>query len=93
MPLPDTFDRYFNATCSSLKVDFFGPDYGNIAKLEKTDSGYRITMVVDEQIWSNEELMKTLTGLKWIMEDKWSMPTALRLESVSLSGTSRYKDL
>ena len=73
--------------------DFFGADYGNIARLQLINDEYWITMVVDEQLWRDDEIINILVSMKWLMEVEFGKPTYLRLESVSLSGPSKYKEL
>ncbi|MEQ9376902.1 MAG: hypothetical protein RIG68_17060 [Imperialibacter sp.] len=73
--------------------DFFGADYGNTARLQFIDDEYFITMLVDQQFWKDSELISNLTSMKWLLEIEFGKPTKLILESVSLSGTSRYKEL
>ncbi|MCG8386686.1 MAG: hypothetical protein MJA30_14145 [Cytophagales bacterium] len=73
--------------------DFFGADYDNIARLQLINDKYQVTMVVDEQFWIDEDIINSLVSMKWIMEVEFGKPTGLRLESVSLPGTSKYKDL
>ena len=74
-------------------VGFFGPDYGNISRLQFINNSYEITMLIDEQVWNDEELITTLTSLKWLIEADLGKPTKLKLESVSLSGTSKFKEI
>lgn len=76
-----------------IDVDFFGPDYGNIARLESSQEKYTITLVVDEQFWTDHQLMSTLTSMKWMLEVELGKPADLKLEHVSLSGISKYKTL
>lgn len=73
--------------------DFFGPDYANIARLQMIGDAYLITMVVDEQFWINQDIMSSLTSTKWLLEVEFGRPTHLKLESVSLTGNSKYKEL
>ena len=73
--------------------DFFGADYGNTARLQLISDEYLITMVVDEQFWDNTEIISSLTSMKWVLEIELGKPTKLKLESISLSGTSRYKQI
>jgi len=75
------------------KNGFFGSEYGNIAKLELINEEYLITMVINEQIWSDEELINGLISMKWLMEVRFDRKVNLRLESISFSGKSKYKDL
>ena len=74
-------------------IDFFGEDYGNIARLQLADNGYVITMIVDEQLWNDQEIMSSLEVMRGMLEVEFNRPTSLILESVSLSGTSTYKEI
>lgn len=71
--------------------DFFGQDYGNIARLELLNDEYHITMVVDEQLWTDENIISYVTSLKWLMEDEFDKQINLKLESTSLTGDSKFK--
>ncbi|MEO9474083.1 MAG: hypothetical protein ABJG41_01060 [Cyclobacteriaceae bacterium] len=73
--------------------DFFGKDYGNTARLQLIGEDYLITMVVDEQFWSEAEFINSLVSMKWLLEVEFSRSINLKLESVSLSGNSKFKDL
>lgn len=73
--------------------DFFGADYGNISRLQLISDEYFVTMVVDEQLWGDAEIISNLSNLKWFLEVEFGKPTKLKLESVSLSGKSRYKEI
>ena len=48
--------------------DFFGSDYGNIARLQQTGEGYLITMLIDEQLWTDSGIIGSLTSMKWVLE-------------------------
>ncbi|MBK5279747.1 MAG: hypothetical protein JJE09_12890 [Bacteroidia bacterium] len=83
-----------NKLVSKLKSnDFFGTDYGNTARLQLINNEYLITMVVDVQLWNDNEIINSLTSMKWLMEVEFGKTTKMKLESVSLSGTSKYKEL
>ncbi|MEP5612313.1 MAG: hypothetical protein ABJP45_08685 [Cyclobacteriaceae bacterium] len=71
--------------------DFFGQDYGNIARLELIGDEYYITMVVEEQLWADEGIISYVTSLKWLMEVEFGKPTNLKLESISLAGNTKTK--
>ncbi len=73
--------------------DFFGPDYGNIARLELINDEYRITLVFDSEFWSDSEVISYFTSIKWLMEIEFDRKTNMRLESVSLSGKSSFKEI
>ena len=74
-------------------IDFFGTDYGNIARLQLDNNGYVITMVVDEQFWNDSQILDSLEDMRGLLEVEFNRPTSLVLESISLSGTSTYKEL
>lgn len=83
-----------NQVVEQLKLyDFFGVDYGNTARLQLIGEEYLITMIVDEEFWSITEIISHLTSLKWQIEFELGKPTKMKLESVSLSGRSKYKEL
>ncbi len=71
--------------------DFFGQDYGNTARLQLIGDEYHITMVVDEELWSDPSIINYVVNLKWLMEVEIQKPISLKLESVSLSGNSKFK--
>ncbi len=73
--------------------DFFGANYGNAARLQLIDDQFIVTMLVDEQLWSDSEIIINLTSMKWLLEVEFGKPTKLKLESVSLSGKSKYKEI
>jgi len=73
--------------------DFFGTDYGNIARLQMIDNEYVVTMVIDETLWTDSEIINTLTSIKWLMETNLQRKISLKLESVSLAGESKFKEL
>ncbi|MDH5367569.1 MAG: hypothetical protein OEW67_11310 [Cyclobacteriaceae bacterium] len=73
--------------------DFFGSNYGNIAKIELTGDIYLITMYVDESLWTDRDIINSLTSMKWLMEVEFGRKTDLKLESVSIAGISKYKDI
>ncbi len=73
--------------------DFFGADYGNIARIQLIKEGYIITMVVDEQLWGDSEIVSTINSIKLVLKIELEKPIRLRLESVSLSGKSKYKEI
>lgn len=73
--------------------DFFGKEYGNIARIQFMNEEYLITMVVDKQLWNDPEIINSLTLVKSMMEAEFGKTTQLRLESVSSSGISTYKEL
>jgi hypothetical protein len=50
-------------------------------------------MVVDKELWSDQELLGVLRNLKQLMEIEFGRKTNLTLESISLSGDSEYRDL
>ena len=74
-------------------IDFFGSNYGNIGRIQLNKNEYQITMIVDEQFWSDEAIISSLTSLKWSLEADFEKTTKLKLESVLLSGTSKFKQL
>jgi hypothetical protein len=76
-----------------VEIDFFGPDYGNIGRLETVNGKYFITMIVDEQYWSDDEIMLALTTMKWSLEAELDQSIELKLEHVYLTGKSKYKTL
>lgn len=87
-------ERDVNMLVEQFKTnDFFGPDYGNIARLQIINNKYFITVVVDESLWSDQGVIDFFRSLKWIMETEYGKTTNLKLESVSLSGKSIYKEL
>jgi len=72
------------------EFDFFGKGYGNIARIELIDNQYWITMVVSEEFWTDIQLMGSLKILKSIMQGEYGKTVVLQLESVSLSGKTKY---
>ncbi|MDN4166847.1 hypothetical protein QWY31_15150 [Cytophagales bacterium LB-30] len=75
------------------EVDFFGPEYGNVVRLQAQGDAYHITVLIDQEFWNDPAIIGFLRGIKWGMEAEWERPTQLQLESVSLSGQSQYKTI
>ena len=76
-----------------VTFDFFGPEYGNVARLQLVENVYRITLVVDESLWVDSEVMDDLTRLKWLLEVEFGEGVQIELESFSLTGNSRIRTL
>jgi uncharacterized protein YfkK (UPF0435 family) len=76
-----------------VNVGFFESDSRNIAKLEKLDDAYQITMLINEEHWIDKELMNNLVNFKLFMKVVLGETTFLELESVSLSGVTKHKHL
>lgn len=73
------------------EVDYFGPEYGNVARLELIAGEYFITLVIDETLWSDDEVMDFVSNLKLTIESEFGKKTHLKLESVTLAGESKFK--
>ena len=71
--------------------DFFGPDYGNVARMQLLEEKYLITMVVDEKFWTDTGFMNYISNIESIMQLEFETPLELRLESFSLTGKSKFK--
>ncbi|MEQ8241707.1 MAG: hypothetical protein RIA69_21010 [Cyclobacteriaceae bacterium] len=71
--------------------NFFGEGYGNTARLQLLGNEYYITMMVDEELWSDPNIISFATSVKWFMEVEFGRTTHLKLESPSLSGNSKFK--
>lgn len=79
---------------SALKeVDYFGPEYGNVAHVLKKGDKYIVTMLVDEQFWTDNAFITNLNTMKWMLEVNVQTKVELKLESVSLNGSSKFKSL
>ncbi len=76
-----------------VNVGFFESDSRNIAKIEKLDDAYQITMLINEEHWIDKELMNNLVNFKLFMKVVLGETTFLELESVSLSGVTKHKHL
>lgn len=76
-----------------VKIDFFGEDYDNIARLQEKDDSYIITLNVSDEYWTYEDYMHELATAKHILNFKFGKPVVMKLESVSLTGQTRYKTL
>ena len=74
-------------------IDFFGPDYGNTARLQLINDEYLITLAIDKQLWDDQEIISSLTSSKWLMEVGFGRTTKMQLESVALSGPSNHMEL
>lgn len=71
--------------------DYFGEDYENVARLELIADDYFITLVVDEELWSDQGVITSATSLKWMMEIELKKKIHLKLESISLTGDHKLK--
>lgn len=75
------------------ELDFFGPEYGNVVRLQALDGSYQITVLVDKEFWNDMGLIDFLRDIKWSMEAAWEKPVLLQMESVSLNGKSAYQTI
>ncbi len=73
--------------------DFFGEEYGNIARLQLEGDHFKVTLLVDEQLWKEVQIIDELVAMKWLLETDLGRPTKVILESASFSGKSRYKEI
>jgi len=73
--------------------DFFGPDYGNITRIELIDREYFLTIIVDEEFWKDEGIIDYMVSLRRSIESELKKPVNLKLESVSLTGNSKFKHI
>lgn len=73
------------------KADFFGPDYGNITRLESISGDYFITLVVDEDLWTDQSIINWAEDLKLQLETEFERKTHMKLSSTSLSGETKLK--
>jgi len=76
-----------------IQLSFFEPNSGNIAKLEMIGDAYQITLLVDEEYWSNNDLVNELIGFKLFMQVEFGRETFLQLEAATLSGKVNRKHL
>lgn len=72
---------------------FFEKDLGNIARLQSTNEGYLITLVINENYWSDQELIEFASNLKWLMELEFGKTTSLQFETFLISGDSKFKKI
>lgn len=82
-----------NKLVRAFEDDFFADAFGNTARLQIINGKYYITMVVDETLWNDQEIINSYTSLKWILEIEYNKPTHLKFESINLTGKSIYKEL
>lgn len=73
------------------KTDFFGPDYGNIALLESIAGDYFVTLVIDEELWTDQSIIEGLEQLKMDLETAFGRKTHMKLEFTSLDGETKLK--
>jgi hypothetical protein len=76
-----------------VENDFFGANYGNIARLQRTDNGLLITLNVDQEFWEDPVFISSLTSLKWLMQVEFDATTRIQLEAFLLSGESAFKEI
>ncbi len=73
------------------KADFFGTEYGNIARLESIAGDYFITLVVDEELWTEQDIIHWAEDLKQQLETEFGRKTHMKLASIPLAGETKLK--
>ncbi|MEL7145456.1 MAG: hypothetical protein AAFO69_03740 [Bacteroidota bacterium] len=74
-----------------VNQDYFGQDYGSIARLQLSDDQYYITLAIDEAAWSDPVILNFASYLRATMAAEFGKQTFLKFESVSLSGKSSFR--
>lgn len=76
-----------------LFTDFFGKDYENVVRMQLLNDEYLFTIMVDEGLWSDREIIVYFNSMKELLEIEFGKPVQLKLESVSLAGTSKFMEI
>lgn len=73
--------------------DFFGKDYENVAHFKSIEDEYYITLAIAEEFWLEENTINYVIHLKSIIESEFDKPICIILESFTLFGGSKYKNV
>lgn len=76
-----------------VNMGFFEAPNGNVVKLEKIGDAFQITILIDEEYWSDSNLINDLVSFKLFMQVEFGQKTFLQLEAPSLSGKIKHKHL
>lgn len=77
-----------------FEVQYFGEiNPETAARLELTEDGYIITLIIHQDVWEDPDVISELQSMKWFLEVDFQRPATIKLEHYDLSGETKTKSI